>query len=316
MPSTATPVPLVLTIDRKEEEVRFSSSASAPPSYTRRSASEQRKSRLFARLNSGMLWNAIYRNKFLTLTSSPESPPSIWYSWKQLVERIREITPSKLVKHGFIPKNRLSFYYPDKDPDTPLRFEFCAVETAENKPYLENGAGVLHVVCAGDYIPQKFLAVGWYAIHKAYHVNIKEIKSRSGMARYLLNQYILNQNTGNGDCAILRCSTSRDWIYPGWYSDLKEVIAYEMAADPEHGYRDAIARWGALMLRREKLHPERDAKNATLTQFGASTYARSPIKAAVAFNRAWRASIGKSETDPSSGKHSSLKKYRATDDLD
>ena len=89
---------------------------------------EQRKrKRLYFYLRSGLLWNAAGDMRFLTLTSSPESPSDLGRSFHHLVMTIRRTTPQRLVEEKWVTLEELKRFYPGKPIDEPLRFSMRAV---------------------------------------------------------------------------------------------------------------------------------------------------------------------------------------------
>lgn len=175
---------------------------------TREEVREHRqRGRIYRGLMTGFYWNRDARLKFLTLTSSEESPTDLDPSWKELKRRIRRT------------------YGP---------FEEFHVFTRE-------GNGVIHCAFRGPYIPFPWLQKQWREIHNAIFVNIQEIADydRSkrtkagreginhdhsdkapvyfprGLALYFMTQYLGNQS------AISHIGQSRHWVYPGVVSDWK-----------------------------------------------------------------------------------------------
>lgn len=166
--------------------------------------------------------------RFLTLTSSQHSQ-DMRSSWKELVKRIRRLTPAALLLDGYLTGDDMSKYDCLVDYMT---FEYFAVFTDE-------GLGVVHCVYAGDYLPFQWLQDTWIDIHSAYGVNIKKVKTftrrkgasyrkyrgkpgdkvyyPAGLAGYMLNQYLRGQN------AIRTINHSRGWVYPGFVDDWTRV---------------------------------------------------------------------------------------------
>lgn len=168
-------------------------------------ARKRQKGRLYQRMMTGFWWNRKRHVRFLTVTSSPESPEDMQPSWHELVRRIRK-------RYG--------------------QFEYFAVFTDE-------GHGVIHSVYVGTFIEFEWLQEQWKEIHRAFHVNIKspeayERKKRKkagmkgihhdhsdkdviyhprGLVLYFLGQYL------HGQQGIVKISQSGGWVYPGVVGD-------------------------------------------------------------------------------------------------
>ena len=166
---------------------------------------KRQRGRLYQRMMTGFWWNRKQRVRFLTLTSSPDSPEDIQSSWEEMVRRIRKKTG---------------------------KFEYFAVFTRE-------GHGVIHSVYVGSYLPFDWIQEQWVDIHKAHRVNIKDVSKYDGLKRkkaglpginhdhserdviyhprglvlYFLGQYLKNQT------AIEKISQSGNWVYPGVVAD-------------------------------------------------------------------------------------------------
>ncbi|MBA7713073.1 hypothetical protein ES703_122071 [subsurface metagenome] len=146
----------------------------------------------------------------MTLTS-PDSATSrrggtqdeLSADFRALKERIRRLTPMRLVKAGYIQPSELHHCYPSKAFSSELAFEYIAVKTAE-------GNGVIHILYAGDFLPQRWLSDNWLAIHGAFIVDIrKTYGSKRGVAGYLC-QYCAGQHK------FVRYSWSWGWVWPGF----------------------------------------------------------------------------------------------------
>jgi len=131
------------------------------------------------------------------------------YDFRIIKERIRRLSPHRLVKLGYIPADRWKYYYPGKGWDEKLHFQYLAVSTTE-------GFGVMHIPYFGDYLPQKWISDAWLSIHGASIVDIrkiggKEIYNSKGLAGYFLRQYVAGQD------ALDRFSYSGGWVgSKGW----------------------------------------------------------------------------------------------------
>jgi len=190
----------------------------------------RQRGRLFHRLVTGMYFHRREQFRFMTLTSSPSSP-DIRRSWQVLVKTIRRTYPIHFIAEGYVAGNPMLSY---RSAFERLRFEYFAVFTDE-------GCGVIHCVYVGDYIPQAWLQEQWSAIHRAYGVNIKQVRGYKkerhqkgsysryrgksgdkvyypqGLAGYMLNQYLRGQN------AIRTINHSKGWVYPGFVDDWQKI---------------------------------------------------------------------------------------------
>ena len=194
----------------------------------------------------------------MTLTSSNDSPRDTMRSFNRLVTTIRKTSIQRLIEGSYLTKRKLSVYYPDRDIEDTLSIEYLAVKTTE-------GNGVIHALIVGDYIPQKWLSDTWKAIHKAWSVDIRAPSGDNGhvrIARYILAQYV------KGQSAIERVNCSKNWIYPGWRSDLKQLIKDKKreTADDKKGFEEGINLWTRLMLTRTTYSDYK--KTVTLADYG------------------------------------------------
>ena len=200
--------------------------------------------RLFSALQSGLYWNHDRPIRFMTLTSSNESPVDTMASFNYLIRTIRRTTPARLIEGHYVEMRKVKAYYPGKPVDESLNIEYMAVLTSE-------GNGVIHALIIGDYIPQKWISDTWKSIHKAWNVDIRAPRGDKGhqrIARYILAQYV------KGQSAIKRINCSQNWIYPGWRSDLKTLVKQKKkeVGDAE-GFQAAMLTWTYLMMTRIRL---------------------------------------------------------------
>lgn len=175
--------------------------------------------RCFFRIKSGCVAHKGKILRFMTLTSSQSMNRTMSNSFRALKERIRRKTPYKLFEDGYISKNRLAFYYPDRRYFKKLDFEYIKVETKEGVE------GVFHVCYFGSYIPQRWLSESWFDItgsdrYIRNNVDIRQIKNRHGLqsrvANYVINQYIVSQTSDDGVSAYVRFSNSWNWCFRGF----------------------------------------------------------------------------------------------------
>ena len=195
----------------------------------------KKQKRAYHRILSGLRVHKGELLRFLTLTTAEYMQRDLRSAWRVLKERIRRLTPLRLIKMGYIELKDVRKYYPNKSLNEPLKFEYLKVETDEGV------AGVLHVLYFGDYIPQKWLSDAWKEITgTAYIVDIRAckdpVKSPKRLARYCVAQYV------SGQTAFVRFSWSWGWVGKGfvkvWRTLLKEV-GYDI--------KRAIALWEKLL---------------------------------------------------------------------
>jgi len=128
--------------------------------------------------------------RFLTLTSSPESPSDIHKSFSKFVKRVRR-------KYG--------------------KFEYIAV-----KEKTKSGLIHLHILYRGSYMDQEWISKTWEEIHKApvvwiEHVDLKRMK-KSKIAAYLV-KYLAKDPLGRYWC-------SWNWVFKGFVKFWKSVIQH------------------------------------------------------------------------------------------
>ena len=80
------------------------------------------------------------------------------------------------------------------------------------RAYEGPGAGVLHVLYVGPWIPQAWASRVWEEITGAYIVYIQQLKARSGkkrIARYMVSNYMMHHD-------VFRQSWSWGWLFRGF----------------------------------------------------------------------------------------------------
>lgn len=140
--------------------------------------SARKRKRAYHRIMSGLCAKGAH--KFLTLTSSPDSPQDIQRSWRRLVMRLQR---RGMLKDGYIR---------------------VMENTHEGRPHY-------HVLFRGDYIEQRHLSHLWSEIHQAPVVFISRVRSKRGISNYL-GKYLAKDNEG-------RLSWSFAWVYRGFVKD-------------------------------------------------------------------------------------------------
>ncbi|MBA7550793.1 hypothetical protein ES705_43316 [subsurface metagenome] len=137
--------------------------------------SARKRKRAYHRIMSGLQANGAY--KFLTLTSSPDSPEDMQRSWRKLIMRLQR---RGLLKDGYI---RVTEY------------------THAGRPHY-------HIIFRGDYIEQRWISSLWALIHQAPIVYITRVHSKRGISGYL-GKYLAKDMQG-------RLSWSYPWVYKGF----------------------------------------------------------------------------------------------------
>ena len=172
---------------------------------------DRKRRRAYHRILSGIRRHKGERLRFLTLTSSPEARRPITKDFRVLKERIRRLTPLRLVRLGYLTLKDCRYYYGSKPLNEPLRFDYFWVETSE-------GNGVLHILYFGDYIPQKWLSDAWRDIHQSPIVDIRATKSvvkgfnkdMKRLAVYCVVQYCAEQDK------FIRYGWGWGWVFRGF----------------------------------------------------------------------------------------------------
>lgn len=154
------------------------------------SNTSKKKRRCYHRVISGIERGGVLR--FITLTSSPQSPKEIQRSWRALYMRLKR----RGLVLGYI-----------KVPE-----------------YTKNGRAHLHVLYRGKYIDHYIIRSMWQEIHQASIVDIRLVKAKM-TNRHMANElakYMAKENAG-------RYSWSWGWVWKGFCRDwtrLKKVFNY------------------------------------------------------------------------------------------
>jgi len=173
----------------------------------------RRRKRAYQRVKSGLAVGGCLR--FITLTSSPTSPPErLGRDLSVLVKRLRR-------RYG--------------------KFEYVAVKVPGE------GHGVVHVIARGTYIPQMGLSKAWKEVRGAPIVDIRLITRTSGrVGNYVISQYVSGQK---GDT---RMSWSWGWVYRGfcrrwaYYKKTFKSNAVSVWSTHLRAYRGSMLEWGKL----------------------------------------------------------------------
>jgi len=172
---------------------------------------DRKRRRCYHRILSGIRKHRGERLRFLTLTSSNEAKRPITQDFRVLKERIRRLTPLRLIRSGYLSLKDYRRYYGNKPLNERMHFEYLWVETSE-------GNGVLHVLFFGDYLPQAWLSDAWRDIHQSPIVDIRATRSKikghnedkKRLAAYCVLQYCAGQDK------FIRYSWSWGWVFRGF----------------------------------------------------------------------------------------------------
>jgi len=234
-------------INISEQCRRDGQKAESEPKWTPNK--EKRKAqRLYHYMRSGIRYHASERLLFITFTSSPHSPKDITHSFKRMTQKIRRTTVQQLVDNKWVTLKQAARYYAGKDADESLRFEYLGNRTNE-------GFGVIHLLAAGDYIPQKFLSHYWSEYHKAPIVSISDPGAKNKKKRYNGGQgvgkamtYIVGQYIKNQAGYTRMIGPSKGWLYPGEKAEFRHLIKQRKAAmGDKAGYEFACKEWDVIM---------------------------------------------------------------------
>ena len=173
--------------------------------------------RAWHRIKSGLKVHRGERLRFLTLTSAPGMRRDIKSARRVLKERIRRLTPARLLKLGYISSKDLRRFYPGKPLWEPLKFEYFQVFVEH-----EGVEGVYHILYFGDYIPQAWLSDAWREVTgSAYVVDIRacrnNVENAHRLASYCVSQYVIGQSGKK------RFSWSWGWVSRGFVGIWEKV---------------------------------------------------------------------------------------------
>ncbi len=124
------------------------------------------------------------RVRFLTLTSTADSPEDIHHSWRLLVKRIRR-------EYG--------------------KFEYLAIRELTG-----SGLKHLHILFRGGFVPQKWVSSTWGAIHGARITYVEEVKGKSKQVANYIAKYITTDSQ--------RFWWSWGWVYRRFVRDWKDMV--------------------------------------------------------------------------------------------
>ena len=183
---------------------------------------ERRRARFWHRLFTGA--ETADRLRFVTINSSDESIVlglDIIKSFSKLVKRIRR-------KYG-------KFEY------------FGVVSYDENEPLREH----IHVICKGEFMPQRELEDMWIDIHRSIKPYIEAVDDVGAAARYIGN-YLNSQSYH-----VKKYIMSAGWVFKGWIAWSKWFKKH-YGVYPEQMYPGILAKLARLprSVRDEIIMPE------------------------------------------------------------
>jgi hypothetical protein len=188
--------------------------------------------------------------KFITVTSSNESitrlsdpytyQRQLTLDWKKLIQRIRRLTPYRLIKMEYLNKRQVGRFYGRNSLHKKVfaNSHYLKVNTNE-------GNGVIHAISNMPYIPHQYIKDVWKELHAgSFNCNIqplnKKKNSPSKVASYMATQYISSQ-----DATYIRSSKSNHWIFKQSTSTinyLKKNLCYDYQNTYEHRCWDGYVR--------------------------------------------------------------------------
>jgi hypothetical protein len=170
------------------------------------------------------------RHLVLTTSAHPHvknNSERLRIDYKELNKRIRRVTPLQLIVMGYIVLSDLRRYYPNKQINEPLDYEYHRVRTNEVN-------GVLHIIQVGDFLPYHWVKKQWTEIHHSPNISITEISNENygQRASYVVTQYVSNQQS-----SYVRSSMSKNFIYPQWQRDYNELKWHIYHQTIKHSHR-------------------------------------------------------------------------------
>ncbi len=202
--------------------------------------------RAYQRILSGI--NAHYgeRLRFLTLTMPVDAKRPLSGGFRAFKERVKRMTIGRLVREGWVPREKVGRYYPGRKLGDKLRFNYFKRETSE-------GNGVLHILYFGDFIPHMWIRATWLELTGAYEIDIRACKrdvyNAKRLAKYVVEQYVAGQSKA------VRSSWSWWWVYPGFVSAWKGLVRF-CSHHMRYGLSDAIRIWKKSLREGIRLGPD------------------------------------------------------------
>ena len=175
-------------------------------------SSKQRRS--YQRLLSGLRHHQARGEivRILTLTSVPGT------SWRDLNSRFQVLRKRITRKYG--------------------KLDYWKLRTYEGP-----GAGVLHVIYVGPWIPHSWISRVWGEIHGAPIVYIQQLKKRYGskrIARYMITNYMQHHE-------VSRQSWSWGWLFRGFVGYWHRIVRRSPCL------YDAIGTWTRILVKEDPL---------------------------------------------------------------
>jgi len=144
--------------------------------------------------------------RFLTLSTAPNMKRSLGSAWHILIIDIKRLSIDRLLKDGYLKKDKINYFYGDKDWSSFMKCSYLVVETTEGV------SGVYHILMYGDYLPHQWLKDRWLSITgSAKSLWIEFIKgSDKAVGEYVISQYV------SGQSKFKKYSCSRDFTFQGF----------------------------------------------------------------------------------------------------
>jgi hypothetical protein len=180
---------------------------------------ERKRRRIYQRLLTGLYYHRGKTLRFLTLTLVRGSDNDIHRCFRVFKERIRRLTPNKLMKQDlekFFTPQKMNQYFGNSDTyNKRIKFEYFSVNVAEDRQHM-------HVLYFGDWLPHAWIKKVWKEITEDSEVvdirvvnnGVYDVKS---LASYVLAQYTIYQG---GD---IRFQMSHGWTWRGSARDWKRA---------------------------------------------------------------------------------------------
>ena len=181
---------------------------------------KRKRRRAYHRLLTGLHYHRGKRIRFLTLTLVRDSNNDIHECFRVFKERIRRLTPNKLMKQdveGFFTLQKMKQYFGNSDKwDKRIKFEYFSVNVFGKRQHM-------HILYFGDWLPHAWLKKVWKEITgdsdvvdiRTTQENVNDVKV---LASYVLAQYTLLQD---GD---IRFQMSHGWTWRGMVRDWKLAV--------------------------------------------------------------------------------------------
>jgi len=204
--------------------------------------------RCYNRVRSGCVAHRGEKLRFLTLTTAQEMTRTKEEGFRALKERIRRATPLSIFRAwgGGSAHNFYRHYYPNKNPLSPLTFQYTKITTTEGV------SGVFHILYFGDYLPQRWVSSSWETLTgTARVVDIRGVSVQRGSEKRL-SIYAVNQYVSTGQTEYVRFSNSWGWCFLGFLGKWDEIRRQFSGLD----YEERWGVWENYIMERKHKPPE------------------------------------------------------------